>query len=177
MSATVVPAYPCDTNSSRAEDRIARRVARPLDTARRVIPLAELTRSANRCGQPVQQAGLGEHGEPVRHAPMLDDPAIHDAGDIDDRDVPARPLGGPKNGPVAVPWARIRTQIVSPLSTESSIEKRMSGTAWLTSRIASFTCCSTPTVEPSTRNWCSTSSGEHNWSTTAPSPVAELNSQ
>ena len=32
-----------------------------------------------------------------------------------------RPLGGPKKGPVAVPRARARTQMLSPCSTESSM--------------------------------------------------------
>ena len=49
-------------------------------------------------------------------------------------------LGGPKNGPVAVPRARTRTQMVSSCSAESSMVNDRSGTARWTSRMAALTC-------------------------------------
>src|SRR6516165_7116901 len=42
---------------------------------------------AVRGGQPVKQPGLGEQGEAVGYSPVLDDPAVDDAGDIENGEV------------------------------------------------------------------------------------------
>ena len=61
--------------------------------------------------QPVERASAGEQREPVRDAPLLNDrPAATRQTSITVTSI-GRPLGGPKNGPVAVPRARTRIQI------------------------------------------------------------------
>lgn len=70
---------------------------------------------------------------------MLDDAAVDHAAMSTTVMSTGRPLGGPKNGPVAVPLTRTRAHTVSPTWAESSISKLRSGIAACTSRIAALT--------------------------------------
>jgi hypothetical protein len=81
---------------------------------------------------------LGQQGEAVGHSPVFDDAAVDHARDVTTVMSTGRLLGGPKNGPVAVPHARTRSQMVSPFWTASSMVNETSGMAVCTPRMASL---------------------------------------
>ena len=133
--------------------------------------------SVTRPGPAVENAGLDQHGEAVRHSPVLHQAAVHDAGDVDhgevDRAVARRPEERAGRGPPSPhPDPDGVALLDRVLDREADVGH---GPVNVGDRVLEVLDRLGP--GPARPNWWSTRPGAQTWSATEPSPVAKPSSK